>query len=339
MKILLPYSLSLGRRFNDPVIAGGIEKFCHSINDTFDDVHILEIEDDSNIIDNTDKIKQTALKNNCDLIICNWNKGSYVGSKKWSSPVPILFICHGNHAMPSTLQRFFKLKENGHSVFFVSEFQKKYYERFAKRMKTTLADIDGFINSGYLQGEKPKIVEHEYDCCTIGRCDPNEKKPFLLKTLLKETGIKNLVITNSIKDGAPEYNYYLKNKHWDNTLWDLQYKDVMKNLSKSMTFFQTYWEETFGLTTLEALSHGIPVILNTKDNTHAAETIPEKKEHIKKIEKNNKTELIDAINNFRNIDRKEIQDMTWEKHTYNKWKLHFINCVDKAVENFKSKKI
>ena len=74
MKILLPYSLSLGRRFNDPVIKFGIEKFCHSINDTFDDVHVLEIEDDSNIID-SDKIKQTALKNNCDLIICNWNKG------------------------------------------------------------------------------------------------------------------------------------------------------------------------------------------------------------------------------------------------------------------------
>ena len=60
-------------------------------------------------------------------------------------------------------------------LIFVSEFQKKYYERFAKRMKTTLADIDGFANScGYLQGEKPK-AEHEYDCCTIGRCDPNEK--------------------------------------------------------------------------------------------------------------------------------------------------------------------
>ena len=31
--------------------------------------------------------------------------------------------------------------------------------------------------------------------------------------------------------------------------------------------------------------------------------------------------------------------MTWEKHTYNKWKHIFMNCIDKAVENFKSKKI
>ena len=38
----------------------------------------------------------------------------------------------------------------------------------------------------------------------------------MLKTLLKETGIKNLFITNSIKNGAPEYNYYLKNKHLKN---------------------------------------------------------------------------------------------------------------------------
>ena len=51
----------------------------------------------------------------------------------------------------------------------------------------------------------------------------------------------------------------------------------MKNLSKSMTFFQTYWEETFGLTTLEALSHGIPVILNVKTTYTRVETIPEKK--------------------------------------------------------------
>ena len=37
-----------------------------------------------------------------------------------------------------------------------------------------------------------------FDCCTIGRCDPRWfKKPFLMKTMLKDTKIKNLLMTKS----------------------------------------------------------------------------------------------------------------------------------------------
>ena len=43
MRILLPYSLRLGKGFEDPIIAGGIEKFCHSIYENFDDVKVVEI--------------------------------------------------------------------------------------------------------------------------------------------------------------------------------------------------------------------------------------------------------------------------------------------------------
>jgi hypothetical protein len=67
------------------------------------------------------------------------------------------------------------------------------------------------------------------------------------------------VLSNSIQT-------HLKNKDWDDTLWDLEHGEVMKNLSKCKTFFQTYWNECFSITTLEALSHGIPIILNTKNN-------------------------------------------------------------------------
>ena len=49
MRILLPYSNAHGRKFDDPVITGGIEKFCHSIYETFDDVKVIEIEDVTNI--------------------------------------------------------------------------------------------------------------------------------------------------------------------------------------------------------------------------------------------------------------------------------------------------
>ena len=102
-----------------------------------------------------------------------------------------------------------------------------------------------------------------------------------------------------------------------------------------MTFFQTFWQESYGLTTLEALSRGVPVILNTRYDYHAAETIPMKKEHCTKISINDKDALVSAINSYRDIDRKEIQDMTWEKHSHQKWKTRFENAIDKTIENFK----
>ena len=35
------------------------------------------------------------------------------------------------------------------------------------------------------------------------------------------------------------------------------------------------------------------------------------------------------------VFRKEIQEMTWEKHNLNNWKKHFANCIDKTIEKFK----
>ena len=71
----------------------------------------------------------------------------------------------------------------------------------------------------------------------------------------------------------------------------------------------------------------MPVILNCdNDGDHASEIIPAHKSHYKMIPNNDKDALYDAIKSF-DVDRKEVQEMTWEKH--NKKKLpknsHFIS--------------
>ena len=112
----------------------------------------------------------------------------------------------------------------------------------------------------------------------------------------------------------------------------------MTNLSKCGSYFSTWDKETYGITALEALSCGVPVILNSfKDGTHASEIIPASKEHYKLIPKNDKNALISAIKSFKGVDRKEIQEMTWEKHNLKSWKKHFVNCIDKTIEKFKNK--
>ena len=60
-----------------------------------------------------------------------------------------------------------------------------------------------------------------------------------------------------------------------------------------------------------------------------------KQNHCTKIPINDKDALVSAINSYRDIDRKEIQDMTWEKHSHQKWKIRFENAIDKTIENFK----
>lgn len=337
MKILLPYSTQHGEKFNSSVVVGGIEKFCHSIYETFDDVKVLEINDITEHQYNTNMIKQTAKEYGADIIICNWIQASFAGAKIVDSEIPILVICHENSSMLSTPSKFRKLRDFGHSIFLVNPYQKMRLDLMSKRVNDSPVVVDGYINSCYVSGNKPELIEQEYECCTIGRCDPRDKKPFVMKTLLKDTEIKNLLISNSVTEESFSYKYYLKNKDWDDTLWDLEHGEVMKNLSKCKTFFQTYWNECFSITTLEALSHGIPIILNTKNNIHSSNIISAHSSHHKNITYNSKEELVNAIKSFDHIDRKEIQDMTWEKHTHDKWKTHFLNCIDKTIERFKNK--
>jgi hypothetical protein len=337
MKILLPYSTQHGEKFNSSVVVGGIEKFCHSIYETFDDVKVLEINDITEHQYNTNMIKQTAKEYGADIIICNWIQASFAGAKIVDSEIPILVICHENSSMLSTPSKFRKLRDFGHSIFLVNPYQKMRLDLMSKRVNDSPVVVDGYINSCYVSGNKPELIEQEYECCTIGRCDPRDKKPFVMKTLLKDTEIKNLLISNSVTEESFSYKYYLKNKDWDDTLWDLEHGEVMKNLSKCKTFFQTYWNECFSITTLEALSHGIPIILNTKNNIHSSNIISAHPSHHKNITYNSKEELVNAIKSFDHIDRKEIQDMTWEKHTHDKWKTHFLNCIDKTIERFKNK--
>ena len=53
------------------------------------------------------------------------------------------------------------------------------------------------------------------------------------------------------------------------------------------------------------------------------------------IHHNDSDELINAIRSFKNIDRKEIQEMTLEKHSEKKWIREIQNALDKTHDTFK----
>ena len=341
MRIVLPYNTLFGGYDTNRVV-GGIEKFCHQINDTFNDVRLVYINNNDPVKYNTTKIKNYAKDVNADIIISNWPQASFSGAKMLDSEVPLMFINHGHIPIGSILNVMNNIMNKNHSCYMVSKWQHDQYRNMAKRMKHPHEiKIDGYINSSYVKGDKPKLSDIEYDCGTIGRCDPTEKKPFLLKDWLKTTTFKTIVITNTpIFWGSSktaiyekEIKYLNKNSHWDNVMLDMKHKDVVKTISKCQTYFSTMWNETWGITALEALSNGVPIILNSKNNSHASTDLCSSNRHYALV--SDGVQLASAIDSFENIDRKEIQDATWDKHSYEKWKISFINAIDRTIEKYK----
>jgi len=365
MKILLPYCEF---EIDDTNMVGGIENFMRRVYSEYKDNVILldlnslllEYGNDSSsrkfIKKTNELIKLKALENNVDVIMTNRLKGMYCGANMLSSEIPFIHIEHTTAPMMSTISWLHRFKKNGHSIFLVSPFQKNYYDGFASRIGNDLVDFDGIIEPAFLDGTKPKLNQNpEFDCATIGRCCPRTKRPFKLKSMLQDTDFKTLVITNPLSHNTESkvpanQKYFERNKHWDNCLFDIPHNEVIENLSNVKTYFMSWEDETFGITGLEALSRGVPLILNsrmTEDRQptkrqnykfplHASNIIPVRDRHCVNIMLNSKEELISAINKLKDIDRKEVQDMTWEKYTPARWKSLMDNALDKTIENFKS---
>lgn len=338
MKILLPFQCPYDNPLNHPMVSGGIEMFCKSIYDNFDVVvHQVPFESTNNYSlkrkwQISREIINKAYNISADIIISNFPQTIFSGKEIIQSSIPILMIEHCFYPMmPTVIKRWNQAIESGHSLYFVSKFQKDKYDKVSIREGKRLLPSN-FINPSYCK-VTPDISPIEFDCGTIGRCDSG-KAPFKLKSMTKGTDISSLVITSKtlLKKDEPYFN---RNKDWDNVLWNQPYDVVMENLSKCGTYFSTWINETWGITSMEALSCGIPVILNcNKDGNHSSEIIPASPNHYVKIRNNNKEDLIKAIKSFNNIDRKEVQEMTIEKHGIKKWKSDFEGIIDKTIERF-----
>ena len=339
MKILLPFQDPYNRPLSHKIVSGGTEQFMKSIKENFDTVvyqfpyEQITWSKQSDKKEIAENIVHLAEAYKVNVIVSNFAQAVFNNQYIIKSNIPIMFVEHCVYPMAAPIYRWNQAIDKGHSMFFVSKWQENKYRAMAERTGQRVLPIAGYITPSYCK-EKPKLVEQEYDCGTIGRCD-NKKNPFKLKHMTKGKDIKSLVITSKTQV-EDDIKYYERNKDWPDTVWDLPYKEVMKNISKCKTYFSTWNGETWGITAMEALSCGIPVILNSdKDGDHASEIIPADESHYIKIPRDDKDALVKAIKDLKDVDRKEIQDMTWEKHSLKNWKKEFANNIDKTIENSK----
>ena len=339
MKVLLPFQDPYDHPLDHPVVSGGTEMFCKCIKDNFDtEVFQVPIENFEWSIEQKIKVARDIINRaeeiGADVIISNFAQAIYSGSEIIKSHIPIMIVEHCIYPMTSCIGRWNKAIDKGHSVFFVSKWQEKKYRQIAERTRQRILPISGYVNPSYCR-IKPPLVEPIYDCGTIGRCDKN-KKPFLLKDLTVDADVSTLVITSKTQSES-DLPYYEKKKHYTDVVWNEPYDKVIENISKCRTYFSTWNAETWGITSMEALSCGLPTILNCdKDGDHASEIIPASPHHFKMIPTDDSDALIDAIKSFENVDRKEIQEMTWEKHNLEGWKSQMENAISMTIDNFKN---
>lgn len=355
MKIILPYKKLGGVSIHDSKIMGGMEKFGKMLFENIEGIIPVEFtEEDQRKRLVTEKIIRAVKQNNADMVLNNYDNRTLTDNLQKHLSIPVAWICHNlgtSISKVALVQIMPDFVANGGSIFMVTRYQHKTWSSLSRRING--ADIDitisGYINSSCCTGSEVLSKSKDHDIIVVSRYDRG-KDPFSVNwkidKLKKKTGIQpmNSTIVTSKYRIEKNKEYMEKNAHWETEpeykiLWNLDHSDVLDNIAKSKVLVSTLPEESFGITTLEALSHGVPVILFCKpDLTHASCEIPANEEHIVRIRKScSPEEFLEAYNrlsNYSNEKSQEIYDQTQAKHSKEAWIESVKNIIDVTMSNY-----
>ena len=210
-----------------------------------------------------------------------------VNLKKDLPEIPILHICHlsGQGIGPLSYNNSMtKFTDLGGTVFMVSQNQFNVRNKMANRILHRDLEVSGTLSPAFCTGKEYVNQEIEYPVITIGRISMS-KNAFWLHKKSQPVNLHSLVITGKVKEylkKEKDYNYYLSNADWkypQETKFDLNHDKVLDCLSKSGVYVSTCADESFGITALEALSHGCPLLLLSATDSHSSECIPSDPSH------------------------------------------------------------
>lgn len=329
-KILLPYLSRSGNDIHSNTIVGGIEKFTKSVYEIFPDSIPVQITPEDRKAKKTKKIYLDAVhRHSPDLIIVN-DIDQYWLHPQIELGIPTIAIAHEPLvrdiryvAWWGGMQKF--IDAGGH-LYFVSEYQQEFHEGHVKRITGwPLKGVKGTINSGFANGDEEVAEKPYFDAVTIGRTDLT-KNPFLLHKKLANTNKISCVLTNeeNFQHSEAQRKYWDDNLHWKEpqyTYRGMNHQDTLKLMSTAKSYVSTMPVESWGITCMEALLHGVPVILLCdKNGKHASEIIPAKSTHYVILDKNcTPEELAGAIKELTYEERIQISWETKKKHSKEKW--------------------
>ena len=342
MKILVPYTTHFklqGERKG--VVAGGIEKFCYDIFDNFEETIPLSITTEIKESRRTKQVIRDAInKHKPDMILFN---NPWWGRMMLSFSIPLILVVHEPLVRDIRFVDFGnilkELNENGTHIYFVSPNQHEYHVNLAKRINNVdFGPVKGYINSSYLKEDMPFVEEHTWDVITVGSQDPM-KSPFTVKKKLEKSKLVSAVMTNDAVYKSPTINKYIEdNKHWDYVIRGATHDKVLHNVASSRVYVSTCTHESWGITTMEALGCGVPVLVCTdQSGKHSSLSIAADPSHIAKVERSVNNDIfeerIEELYKTTKQNRKDIQEQSIKKHHLNNWKKSIDNIINKRFDD------
>ena len=322
---------------------GDIHKFIENIDYYLDKKLTKEGEKEhrKNIIK---KLIFSITKNKPDVILINMYFKNWLFKELVKLDIPILYLCHnrpGGISDVSANSKLHNFLQYGHSMSCVSEYHKeKLIFYYSRPNDPNMFDIipDHVIPSSYC--EREKIVSAKNIVRHISRAS-KLKSTFLLHDVLSETDIPSEVITQTdgamdswgkikdenliyVKNNLDKYNEYPRK-----TYVNIEHNKTMELIKDSGCMFVGLAPyDTFTITSLEALSRGIPLIVKGKDVHPAQEMVTDdykKYVHIFK-DKNDFIEKVKEFNLLSLEKRQNISDSCYSKMSKEKYfkKLEYV---------------
>jgi hypothetical protein len=331
MKILMPVLMWENASFTlgDGAILGGVERFQNLVYENIPNivpVYIGYRERTRNRVIN--KLKAAAEEHSAGAIFWNTARGYTVASLDLGLPVVVLNHDPGDRGNPA-MARYGNLREfvdRGGKLYCVSDDQHRKSDAQSKRMNGHGIDgVLGYIPSAFASGDEQVSGDIQYDAITIGRTEEG-KHPFWLHTKLKRSRMTSCVLTrNALTEKQMRYGD--KHQHWTDprfTFRDLNHADTMKVLATGSAYVSTCPYESWGITALEALTHGLPLVLVTDGSgTHASQNLvadPDDCVLISKSIKQGEFEgLLERYRGLSYADRVAISQRTKAKHSKANW--------------------
>jgi len=345
MKILLPYVSLRGHTLDSGVVLGGIERFQQLLYQNIPGIIPVPIPKDERLSKDAGAIIRDAVeKHQPDAIFTNAaNTSLSSGLVKYG--IKMIHVHHEplerTMMLQGTCDGLIKMMDSGVDVYMVSQHQYDFYDAQCQRLlKRSIGKIKGLVNPAFADENAYPDEEILYNVATIGR-NISSKDPFWVHKKISASGLTSLVLTSKPqKYKSDDHNNYVeKNANWQfpqRTLYGLSHSENMKHVAKSGSFVSTWPLESWGITALESLSHGIPTILLTDGSEkHASEAIAADASHILKMRKSSTHEdIVKTVTQFNQLtysDRVAISNATKEKHSKESW-IKSINDMFKDVE-------
>ena len=375
MKKIYIIGPSFGTFFTYKKIAGGAEKATldqhTALKDSYDIRIFHAMGELQNFFENIDfysespieitKYHQTQIIKNIvesiskylpDVILINNPFKNWLYKHLVNLNIPILYMCHNMPGAISDISanpKLYKFLSLQHSMCCVSNYHREKLISYYSRKQDYVYDIvpDHVLYSSFC--EKYTANSSEGTVRHISRAS-KLKSTFLLHDVLNETDISSEVITQT--DGAldsygkikDENVIYIKNnldkynEHPRKTYVNIEHNYTMELIKDSGCMFVGLAPyDTFTITSLEALSRGIPLIVKGKDVHPAQEMVTDdykKYVHIFK-DKNNFIEKVKEFNSLDIEERQGIADSCYSKMSKEKYfkKLEFI--LKSTIEKYK----